>query len=243
VPTAGTRAVSLLPLLTVTVLTGLVPIMASVLRGDDPEDGLAFTSLFMMAVSGFLGFVGLAGGSTARRLLRPAYAELSFRGRTGLIMRALATSAGEGAAGGTVIGVVLYPVLDLASAVLLGLASVGAGLVMGLRRWAEFPQADDDGPRTLSASLRGDLRLNYLTVAVSGLLAMTFIMLLYTLVIPGALMIDGAVDWETVGACSPSAHGSVRCSRWGSAPGSRVREQPISQRSCSYESAGASTSA
>ncbi|HEU5025982.1 MAG TPA: hypothetical protein VFV01_13775 [Spirillospora sp.] len=34
---------------------------------------------------------------------------------------------------------------------------------------------------------------------VSGLLAMTFIMLLYTLVIPGALMIDGAVDWETVG--------------------------------------------
>ncbi|MEU9020400.1 hypothetical protein [Actinomadura sp. NPDC048394] len=186
-----------------TVLTGLVPIMASVLRGDDPEDGLAFTSLFMMAVSGFLGFVGLAGGSTARRLLRlgrePAYAELSFRGRTGLIMRALATSAGEGAAGGTAIGVVLYPVLDLASAVLMGLASVGAGLVVGLRRWAEFPQADDDGPRTPSASLRGDLRLNYLTVAVSGLLAMTFIMLLYTLVIPEALMIDGAVDWETVG--------------------------------------------
>ncbi|HEU5025981.1 MAG TPA: hypothetical protein VFV01_13770 [Spirillospora sp.] len=58
VPTAGTRAVSLLPLLTVTVLTGLVPIMASVLRGEDPEDGLAFTSLFMMAVSGFLGLVG-----------------------------------------------------------------------------------------------------------------------------------------------------------------------------------------
>ncbi|TMQ91398.1 hypothetical protein ETD83_31090 [Actinomadura soli] len=192
-PSAGTRVASLLPLLLVSVLTGLVPGVLTGVHDRDPRDGLA-VGLFFMAGVGFLGVIGLVGGLAARRPLRlargPAYANLRLRGRVRLLLRTLATGIGTGAAAGAAVGSALFAMVDLAAAVLLAIASAGTGLTVGLRRWAETPMTDDDRPKTPSATLREDLRLNYLTVAGGALL----VALLVAVFFSGLLF--GTVDRE-----------------------------------------------